>query len=107
MNFFSKFLVKKIKEKSNHKPKHLIRKSNLIYSSQEHPYVLFSVEDKNSPRKSFNIIHEPIVFWDLSSDIEKFFEIKFNEAFADLQNEYFINLDNFLLYSLSCVLSNL
>jgi hypothetical protein len=91
ISFLPKFLVKKIKEKSNHKPKHLIRKSNLIYSSQEHPYVLFSVEDKNSPRKSFNIIHEPIVFWGLSSDIEKFFDIKFSEVFADLQNECFIN----------------
>ena len=72
ISFLPKFLVKKIKEKSN-------------------PYVLFSVEDKNSPRKSFNIIHEPIVFWGLSSDIEKFFDIKFSEMFADLQNECFIN----------------
>ena len=90
-NFIPKFLVKKIKEKTNYKPNHLFRKSNFIYASQEHPYVLFSVEDKNSPRKSFNIIHEDIPFSELSVDIEKFFNVSFNEIFSDLEQKNFIN----------------
>ena len=90
-NFIPKFLIKKIKEKKDYKPSHLFRKSNFIYASQQHPYVLFSVEDKNSPRKSFNIIHEDIPFSELSVDIEKFFNVSFNEIFSDLEQKNFIN----------------